>query len=255
MWIDENAYYEYHCVKGHKTSNCMRLKHCIQDLIDKGGISFDEQPKQSPNSNLKAYKDPLPNHNKGKGSLSNQAYNIVPPPAFFDSIVGRIEESSNHVNTIIIWAQTPDCIVTTCHGRVSIRGAPTNDQLSTSAPTNPPSTHKYNLLDHLDKTPAQISILELLHTSPLHKEVLDKALMETQVPTNLNFDQFQAMVGHIASPHHLTFSEKDLPTSDNLHNDALHIEVRIHKHIIKRVLIDGGSSLNLCTLKLLKHLG
>jgi len=63
------------------------------------------------------------------------------------------------------------------------------------------------------------------------------------------------MVGHIAAPHHLTFLEKDLPASNNLHNNALHIKVRIHKHIIKRVLIDGGFSLNLCTLKVLKHLG
>ena len=35
----------------------------------------------------------------------------------------------------------------------------------------------------------------------------------------------------------------------------LHIEVLIHKHRVKRVLIDGGASLNICTLSLLKDLG
>jgi len=34
------------------------------------------------------------------------------------------------------------------------------------------------------------------------------------------------------------------------HNTPLHIVVFIHRHCIKRVLIDGGASLNICTLKL-----
>jgi len=124
----------------------------------------------------------------------------------FDSVVGQIEESFSHVNTVTIrvQSQTPDCVVTTRRGRVTIHGAtnqPTAaDQPSSSALTNT-LAFKYNLLDHLGKTPAQITILELLHTSLLHKEILDKALMETQVPTDINVEQFQAMVAHLATPH------------------------------------------------------
>lgn len=40
-----------------------------------------------------------------------------------------------------------------------------------------------------------------------------------------------------------------------LHNDPLHLEAYIHKKRIRRVLIDGGADLNICTLKLVKVLG
>lgn len=39
------------------------------------------------------------------------------------------------------------------------------------------------------------------------------------------------------------------------HNTPLHIEVIIYKHRVKRVLIDGGAGLNICTLKLIHALG
>lgn len=38
-------------------------------------------------------------------------------------------------------------------------------------------------------------------------------------------------------------------------NLPLHIEVLIHKHRVKRVLVDGGAGLNICTLSLVKALG
>lgn len=35
---------------------------------------------------------------------------------------------------------------------------------------------QYNLVEQLQKIPAQISILELLKVSPMHKEILERAL-------------------------------------------------------------------------------
>lgn len=67
--------------------------------------------------------------------------------------------------------------------------------------------------------------------------------------------QFQAMVGHLSAPHCLSFSEHDDVSLTHPHNFALHIEVLIHKHQVKHVLIDGGAGLNICTLKLIHALG
>ena len=44
----------------------------------------------------------------------------------------------------------------------------------------------YDMLSQLGKTPAQISILELLTTSPIHKEILETTLLESHVLENIN---------------------------------------------------------------------
>jgi len=114
-----------------------------------------------------------------------------------------------------------DCNVTTRSNRVTLRGA------------SAPLTHQYNIMDQLHKTPAHISILELLCLSPSHRTIFDKALVEASVPTNLAEEKFQTMVGHITSPPSLSFTEKDDMSITQPHNASLHIEAFIHKHKIK----------------------
>lgn len=71
------------------------------------------------------------------------------------------------------------------------------------------SSHRYDILDHPSQTFAQISILELLKTSSVHKEILKQALLESRVPDNINATQFQALIGSLISQHHLVFTSKD----------------------------------------------
>ena len=70
------------------------------------------------------------------------------------------------------------------------------------APTTPSTSQRlascYDVLSQLGKTPAQISILELL-TSPIHKEIFEKALLESRVPENMNASQFTTMIGNLAA--------------------------------------------------------
>lgn len=47
---------------------------------------------------------------------------------------------------------------------------------------------QYNLVDQLKKEPTQISILELVNISLAHKDILEKALVDTIVPNNLDVD-------------------------------------------------------------------
>ena len=72
---------------------------------------------------------------------------------------------------------------------------------------------------------------------------------------DLDIDQFQTMVGHLTTPHCLSFTKEDDMSLQHPHNAPLHIEVLIHKTRIKRVLIDGGVGLNICSLSLVCSLG
>ena len=48
----------------------------------------------------------------------------------------------------------------------------------------------YDLVHQLQKMPVQISIFKLLELSPLHKEILEKALHAVSVPQNLDPEKF-----------------------------------------------------------------
>ena len=44
----------------------------------------------------------------------------------------------------------------------------------------------YDVMSQLGKKTTQISILELLTTSSIHKEILETALLESPIPKNIN---------------------------------------------------------------------
>ncbi|XP_070050696.1 uncharacterized protein [Nicotiana tomentosiformis] len=53
----------------------------------------------------------------------------------------------------------------------------------------------YFVVDHLNKTPAQICILSLLQNSETHRNALTKILIEAYVPTNITSGEMANMVG------------------------------------------------------------
>ena len=57
---------------------------------------------------------------------------------------------------------------------------------------------------------AQISILDLLHTTPIYKEILDSVLHESHVPTDINAIKFHNLVGHLSTPCALSFKTTDI---------------------------------------------
>lgn len=42
-WYIDKYLCEFHKIKGHTTNNCMRLKHLIQDLTNKGEVDVEHQ--------------------------------------------------------------------------------------------------------------------------------------------------------------------------------------------------------------------
>jgi len=62
-WWNDNDFYDYHQNRGHKTNDCISLKHIIQDLIEQNKISVNEQSHgHTSNNDHQAFKDPLPNY-------------------------------------------------------------------------------------------------------------------------------------------------------------------------------------------------
>ncbi|XP_070025592.1 uncharacterized protein [Nicotiana sylvestris] len=114
---------------------------------------------------------------------------------------------------------------------------------------------EYSVVDHLNKIPAQISILSLLQNSEARKNTLMKVLNKAYVPNNITCGEMANMVGQVVESHKITFHEDELPPEGLSHNWALHITVQFEDRFISRVLIDGGSSLNIYPLTTLKRLG
>ncbi|XP_070046147.1 uncharacterized protein [Nicotiana tomentosiformis] len=114
---------------------------------------------------------------------------------------------------------------------------------------------EYYVVDHLNKIPAQISILSLLQNSEEHRNALMKLLNEAYVPNNITSGEMANMVEQILESHKITFHEDELPPEGLSHNKVLHITMQCEDKFIARVLIDRGSSLNICPLTTLKRLG
>ncbi|XP_073219742.1 uncharacterized protein [Cicer arietinum] len=103
---------------------------------------------------------------------------------------------------------------------------------------------EYKVVDQLNQTPSKISILSLLLNSEAHRRTLMKFLNEAHVTHDITVDQFDGVVGNITACNGLSFSDVELPAEGVEHNKALHISVKCHDHILARVLVDNGSSLN-----------
>ena len=69
----------------------------------------------------------------------------------------------------------------------------THKNLGVSSSKSTPTFLKtrYNLLDHLQQTPSQISIFELFELSLIHQEILEKYLLMKNIPKYLDFDKVQ----------------------------------------------------------------
>uniref|UniRef100_A0A1S4AC81 G-patch domain-containing protein n=1 Tax=Nicotiana tabacum TaxID=4097 RepID=A0A1S4AC81_TOBAC len=112
----------------------------------------------------------------------------------------------------------------------------------------------YSIIDQLRKTPAQISLLSLLLHSEEHRRVLIKTLNEAYVSEKTTVNQLEKMAERFFEVNRITFSDDDLPEEGAGHNRALHLMVKCEGHYVKGVMIDGGSSVDVCPLSTLQQL-
>ena len=113
----------------------------------------------------------------------------------------------------------------------------------------------YSVIQQLNKSPAQISILAMLLSFEVHREALLKVLKETRVPTTITDSSFEGMVSLVLATNQVSFSDDELVLEGSDHALAMHIVVKCEDMIVARVLIDNGLTLNvypMATLECLK---
>ena len=80
-------------------------------------------------------------------------------------------------------------------------------------------------------------------------------LNQIQVPTTTTSQDLNAMIRSISRELTISYSDKDLTKKVKHHNDPLHITIDAKGKRILMVLIDYGSTLNVCPLKTASCLG
>ncbi|XP_025981876.1 uncharacterized protein [Glycine max] len=96
----------------------------------------------------------------------------------------------------------------------------------------------------LNKTTVRVSLLELLMSFEPHRVLLVKVLNEAHVAQDISVEDFEGIVNDITANNYLTFTDEEIPFEGRGHNRALHMSFKCMDHIVAKVLIDNGSSLN-----------
>ncbi|RDY10813.1 hypothetical protein CR513_04614, partial [Mucuna pruriens] len=102
----------------------------------------------------------------------------------------------------------------------------------------------YELLDQMNKTPAQFSLLSLLINSERHRNLLLIILNKAHVAQEITIEKFRGIMNNITTNSHLSFSEEEVSAEGRGHNQPFHIAVKCGNYMIARVLIDNRSSFN-----------
>src|ERR1041384_2460637 len=111
------------------------------------------------------------------------------------------------------------------------------------------------VLTQLKQTQAKVTIWELLASSFHHRDALCKALGQLQTSVDTSPEVLVATLTQSAKRLHIGFSDEDLPEEGITHNDALYITVQTKDMTVPVVLIDNGSALNVCPLRVASCLG
>ncbi|XP_070010206.1 uncharacterized protein [Nicotiana sylvestris] len=106
----------------------------------------------------------------------------------------------------------------------------------------------YEVIDQLRKFLEQVSLLALLMNSPKNQKVLIKTLNEAYVPIETSIEQLERMAERYSSINQISFSKNDLPPEGAAHNKALHLTVKCEGYYVKKVMLDGGSRVDICPL-------
>jgi len=81
-----------------------------------------------------------------------------------------------------------------------------------------------------------------------------KVLNEAHVAQDISVEGFGGLVNNITTNNYLAFAEEEIPAKGRGHNRALHVSVKCMDHVVAKVLIDNGSSLNVIPKSTLEKL-
>ncbi|KAK1653685.1 hypothetical protein QYE76_071490 [Lolium multiflorum] len=111
----------------------------------------------------------------------------------------------------------------------------------------------YNIIAHLKRIPALLSVHDALMMVPDLREALVKALQAPEL-----YEMCMAKHRLFSNPlfvNEITFDEEDNLIEDGAHNRPLYVEGNIGVAYLRRILIDPGSAVNILPLRSLKRAG
>nr|CAD1836413.1 unnamed protein product [Ananas comosus var. bracteatus] len=123
-----------------------------------------------------------------------------------------------------------------------------------SAPHGKKSNVDYNVIAHLKRIPALLSVFDAL--------MMAKELREALVEALLNPEPYETVMAEIhlvnqvdEEVNQITFSEEDFMTPNHKHNRPLYVQGHVKGVALKRILVDPGSVVNILPLQTLRVLG
>lgn len=112
---------------------------------------------------------------------------------------------------------------------------------------------EYDILQHLDRTLARVSILELIKKSPSHQSTLLQFLQNIMVNEDLPTSGVTKAIMALTCGPSISFSDKDLapPESRSLPQC---LTVTLNEVKVDSTLIDTGASINVCPMKIIQKI-
>ncbi|MQL89101.1 hypothetical protein Taro_021683, partial [Colocasia esculenta] len=110
---------------------------------------------------------------------------------------------------------------------------------------------QYDILKHLDQTPAKISILELIKRSQTHQDALRAFLQRVMVSEDMNPDNLPSVLSIVNRGPTITFSDGELAAL-KARKMPLCVTLTINKVAVDAALVDTGASINVCPLSTLR---
>jgi hypothetical protein len=111
----------------------------------------------------------------------------------------------------------------------------------------------YNIVAHLKRIPALLSVYDALVLVPELRHALAKALEAPEV-YEVTMAKHRVLCNFL-NANEITFSEEDKVVDDDNHNRPLYIEGNIGAAHLRRVLIDPGSAVNILPVRSLTRAG
>ncbi|XP_071909661.1 uncharacterized protein [Coffea arabica] len=284
VWYNPQAVCAYHSgAPGHSTLDCKTLKHKVQDMIEAGEILAQKLARKAKVFGVtdQPFVIEVPfEEDKRPFTLDlTPAESEALEPVVIEfpeqaPILNLQQVPWNYNESVIQIGGKPVAkeevsVVTRSRRIASPFGATVPIQTnSPELPAKPTITEKevldflkrlqrseYNVVEKLSKSPAQISMLDLLFSSDMHRDALLEVLTKSQIPKDISIVNFSHIVGSVLSTKQITFSDDELPAEGIGYNKALYIAVRYNEKMLPKVLIDNGSALNICSWSTLEKLG
>ena len=113
---------------------------------------------------------------------------------------------------------------------------------------------EFDILEHLRKTQAKISIYELIKASEKHGDILMEVLKKAQVPEDMPAETLAAIAAAVFKEPTLFFTDSELAPPER-RTLPLSVTVIINSYKLSGVLMDTGATLNVCSLDTLRLIG